>query len=81
MLISNTMRFGTDEFAFAKQALLVSKTALDTAGQTSIEGINATGIQPTGTSRRFLFTVDDKTYKFADGSPVEYTGSIDIDSS
>lgn len=80
MLISNTMRFGTDEMAFAKQALLVSKIALDTSGQTSIEGLSATGIQPTSTTRRFLFNVDDKNWKInSEGAPVEFTGAITLE--
>ena len=38
MLKFNTMRFGTDEFSFSRQALLVSKKPFDTTGQTSVEG-------------------------------------------
>lgn len=80
MLVSNTMRFGSDEFAFAKQSLLVSKIALDAAGQTSVDGFNIEGIQPTGTNRRLLFNVDNKIWKFNGQTPVEYTGTLDIES-
>ncbi len=77
MLTFNTMRFGTDVFSTDKQALLVTKKALDTNGQTAVEGFTITGTQPTGTNRRFLFKVDDKVYKFSGQNVVEYTGAID----
>ena len=79
MLEFNTMRFGTDVFSTEKQALLVAKKALDTSGQTKVEGFTVTGIQPTGTDRRFMFKVDNKIYKFSGNNVVEYTGTLDAD--
>lgn len=68
MLTFNTMRFGTDELEFHKQALLVSKIPFDTNGQTSVEGFVIEGAEPSGTMRRILFKVDDVLYKFVDGT-------------
>ena len=80
MLQYNTMRFGTDEFAFDHQGLLTSKVALDTAGQTAVGAFSITGVEPLGTKRRFLFKVDDKVWKFNGQTAVEYTDGTDIDS-
>lgn len=79
MLQSNTIRFGTDEFIFAKQALLVSKIALDTSGQTSVEGFSIQGIQPSGTTRKILFLVDNKYWKFSGQNLVEYKGPVTLE--
>ena len=74
MLQYNTMRYGTDEFAFNKQSLLISKLPLDTTGQTSIEGFTISGAQPTDTDRRILFRVDDGLYKFNGQTPELVSG-------
>ena len=79
MLQSNTMRFGTDGFIFMRKSLLTAKQPLDTTGNTSVEGFTVEGVQPSGTMRRFIFKVDDKLYKFAGTSVVEYTGKGEFD--
>ena len=80
MLQYNTMRFGTDEFAFDHKGLLTSKVALDTTGQTSVGAFTIEGLEPLNTIRRFLFKVDDKIWKFSGQNAVEYTDGTDIDS-
>lgn len=79
MLHSNTMRYATDEFAFNKSSLLTSKVPFDTAGQTSIDGFTIKGTEPIGTSRRFMFKVDDKLWIFSEGEPTEHTGTGDFE--
>ena len=79
MLKNNTIRFGTDGFAFKRQSLLTAKQPFDTTGQTAIEGFTVTGTEPSGTRRRFLMRVDDKLYRFSAGNPVEYTGAGTFD--
>lgn len=80
MLISNTMRFGTDEFAFNRQSLLTSKVALDTTDKTAVGAFTIDGLEPEGCTRRFLFKVDNTLYKFDGQDRVEYTGGTDFDS-
>jgi len=79
MLTFNTMRYGTDGFAFKKDALLVAKLPLDAGGQTSVEGFIIEGAEPTGSMRRILFKVDDKLYKFSGTNLVEVTGDVTTD--
>ena len=79
MLKFNTMRFGTDEFSFSRQALLVSKKPFDTTGQTSVEGFTISGNEPTGTTRRFIFKVDDNLYKFSGSNVVSYTSAGELE--
>lgn len=79
MLHSNTMRYATDEFAFNKSSLLTSKVPFDIAGQTSIDGFTIKGAEPSGTSRRFMFKVDDKLWIFSESEPTEHTGTGDFE--
>lgn len=79
MLKNRTMRFGTDGVTFSRTSLLTFKQPFDTTGQTSVEGFVISGAEPAGTTRRFLFKVDDKLYKFVNGVPTEYSGAGDFD--
>ena len=79
MLTFNTMRFGTDELIFNKQALLIAKTPFDAGGQTFVEGFVIEGAEPTGSMRRIIFKVDDSLYKFVNGVPTAFDGDADID--
>lgn len=80
-LTYNTMRFLTDEFSlYSKSGLLISKDDyLDLTDINKIERFTISGAEPSGSSRRFMFKVDDKVYTFNDQNPVEYTGAITTD--
>jgi len=87
MLQYNTMRFGTDTFTVtgsddpvigARQALLVSNESLDATNATTATSITITGNEPAGTSRRFMFKIDGKVYRFVNGALTEYTGAINV---
>lgn len=87
MLQYNTMRFGTDTFTVTegddpviggRQALLVSNESLDATNATAVTSITITGNEPTGTSRRFMFKIDGKVYRFVNGTLTEYTGAINV---
>ena len=58
MLTINTMRYGTDNFQFRKQDMIISKKALDARKTTAIEGFNIYGVQPDGCSRNAIFQID-----------------------
>ena len=62
MLTTNTMRYGTDSFAFRKQALIFSRKALSGVGMTDIEGFEIQGTEPAGSSRRVIFKVNNMYY-------------------
>lgn len=80
MLNINTMRFGSDNFNFRKQSLLTTSKPWDTTGKTDVEGFELAGIEPADSSRRVVFQVDGKYYKFDDKmNLVEYTGSVDFE--
>ena len=65
------------EVVFNKQALLVSKTALNCANKSEVNGIVITGAEPSGTKRRFLWKFDDKVYKLnSAGNASELTGDL-----
>ena len=64
MLVSNNMRYGTDDFIFARQAVLKSKIPFDTTNQTSVEGFTITGSEPTNSSRRIIFKLDGSLFYF-----------------
>lgn len=59
----NTMRYGTDTFSFRKQAMIISKAALNATGATDVEGFNIAGAQPEDCDRRLIFKIDDVWYK------------------
>lgn len=79
MLQYNTMRFGTDEMSFSKQALLISKAPFDATGETSITGFELEGGQPDGSTRKVLFKVDNALYKFSGDELTAVSGSEDIE--
>lgn len=70
---------GGSTAAFVKKALLVSKTALDCTNKSSVQQIIISGVQPSGTDRRFMFRIDNKNYKFTGSTLVEYTGNLTTD--
>lgn len=86
MLIYNTMRFGTDVLTATdlggglgiRQALLTSNDALDATGISSVDSFAISGAEPAGTARRVMFKVDDKIYRFVNGTMTEYTGGATL---
>ena len=68
MLTTNTMRYGTDEFAFDSRELQVSNTPLDGTAYTAVTGIALAGTIPAGTDTRFAFKVDGTWYKLSGGA-------------
>ena len=88
MLVYNTMRFGTDVFTASdeetpvigtRKALLISKEALDASNATSVTSFVFGGDAPSGTKRRIMFKIDNKFYRFVDGTLTEYTDEINVD--
>lgn len=79
MLKNNSMRYGSDEFVFSKSALLTSKQPLDATSQTAVEGFTITGTEPTNTSRRLIFKVDDELQYFVSGVPTAYPHDGEVD--
>lgn len=87
MLISNTMRFGTDIFIAndesgtigTRQAMLIATEPLDASGFSVVNNFVITGSQPAGTDRRVLLQIDNKVYRFVSGVLTEYTGSVSIE--
>lgn len=79
MLRNNPMRFGSDDFIFSRQGLLVAKMPFDTTDQTSVTGFNISGAQPVGTARRIIFRIGDDLYKFVDGNLTAYDGAGEFD--
>lgn len=86
MLTYNTMRFGTDVLIATdsggglgvRQALLTSNDALDATGVSSVDSFAISGSEPSGTSRRIMFKIDDKIFRFVNGTLTEYTGGATI---
>ena len=70
MLITNTIRYGTDDFAFNKSGLIVTNTPLDCTALTQVDGITATGSQPSDTDRRVAFQVDGTWCKLSGSGAV-----------
>lgn len=87
MLVSNTMRFGTDTFTVSddggvigsRQALLVATEPLDASDVSAVSNFVISGSQPSGTDRRLLFQINNKVYRFVSGVLTEYTGAVSID--
>ena len=76
----NTMRFLTDEFnPSIRKALLVSNTPVNLTNFNRLVSITVQGNEPANTSRRFMFKMDNKTYKFSGQNLVEYTDTVSID--
>jgi len=65
LLTTNTIRYGTDEFAFNKSGLIYTNTPLDCTTLTQVDGLTATGNQPANTDRRVTFKVDGTWYKLS----------------
>ena len=93
MLTSNTMRFCTDIFGaltaetdesetignvFTKSALLISKTPLDCENKSQVTGISITGLEPTGTTRRFMFQIENNLYRFVNSTLTQYDGELTL---
>ena len=70
MLPVNTIRIGTDEFAFDKKGLIYAVTPLDCTALTQVDGVTVTGTEPSGTSRRVAFKVDGTWYKLSGSGSV-----------
>lgn len=65
MLTTNTMRYGTDNFSFRKQAIIIDNKGLDATKATSVTGFNITGQQPDSCNRCAIFKVDGTYYKLS----------------
>lgn len=87
MLVYNTMRFGTDVLTATdsgggglgvRQALLTSNFAVDTTGISAFNNFVISGNEPSGTSRRIMFKMDDKIYRFVNGELTEYTAAATL---
>lgn len=63
MLSTNTIRYGTDSFAFYKRGLFYRNTPLDCSQMTQVLGLTIVGTQPSGSDRRLAFKVDGTWYK------------------
>lgn len=87
MLISNTMRFGTDSFTVSsdgggigvRQALLIATEPLDASDASTVNNFVISGSEPSGTVRKFFFQLDNKIYRFVSGVLTEFTGALNID--
>jgi hypothetical protein len=85
MLLINTMRYGTDEFKFRKQVLLISKQAVNCTPLTQVDGFTLAGTQPADTNRSVAFKIDGVWYKLTVSSGIASlsalpTQAITIDS-
>lgn len=65
MLITNTIRYGTDEFVFNKTMLTYNNAPLDCTKITQCDGLDVSGTQPNNTDRRAAFKVDGTWYKLS----------------
>jgi len=83
MLPFNTMRYATDVFYFTEPtpttALLRALVALDLSNCSGIKSISISGIEPYGTSRRFMFVINNTAYKIVNGALSTYSGALTID--
>ncbi|MBR2775201.1 MAG: hypothetical protein IKD73_09480 [Selenomonadaceae bacterium] len=61
-----------EEQTFMKQAFLVSKVPLNCTKKTAVDQFVITGNEPTGSSRRVIFKIDDVLYKFKNGRLATY---------
>ena len=78
MLPRNTMQYGTDGFEFRRQALLKSRQPLDFTYETSISNFQISGTEPENCSRRVIFSIDDKLYRFVNGNLDQYDDREDL---
>ena len=62
------MQLGHDSFEFRRQSLLKARAPLDFTYETSIEKLVVSGTEPEGSSRRVVFEIDGRLYKFVNGS-------------
>lgn len=75
----NTMQYGTDGFEFRRQALLKSRQCLDFTQETSVPQLIIAGTQPDGTSRRVIFEIDGRLYRFVNGALDIYDDRGELD--
>lgn len=79
MTMINTMAFGSDSFEFRKRALFICDDALDFSYETSCAGLEIGGTEPEGTSRRIIFQIDGKLYRFVNNILDSYTGRGELE--
>lgn len=73
------MQYGTDGFEFRRQALLKSRACLDFTQETSVPQLIIAGTQPDGTSRRVIFEIDGRLYRFVNGALDIYDDHGELD--
>lgn len=73
------MQYGTDGFEFRRQALLKSRACLDFTQETSVPQLIIAGTQPDGTSRRVVFEIDGRLYRFVNGALDIYDDRGELD--
>ena len=73
------MQYGTDGFEFRRQALLKSRACLDFTQETSVPQLIIAGTQPDGTSRRVIFEIDGRLYRFVNGALDIYDDRGELD--
>lgn len=78
MLERNTMQHGSDCFEFRRQALLKSRQPLDFTYETSVTSLQIRGTEPEGCSRRVIFSIEDKLYRFVNGNLDAYDDREDF---
>ena len=72
MLERNTMQYGSDSFEFRRQALLKAHQPLDFTYETSVTNFQISGTEPQGCSRRVIFEIDGKLYRFVNSLLDQY---------
>lgn len=79
MTMINTMAYGSDGFEFRKRALFKCSEPLDFSYETSVTELQIGGTEPEGTSRRIIFQIDGKLYRFVNNILDEYTGRGELE--
>lgn len=77
MLLTNTIRYGTDEYLLTKKGLIISTSPLDCTAMSSVTGFTLGGFQPASTDRRVIFQIDGTWYKLT-GSGVMSTSAVAV---
>ena len=73
------LNFGENPFQFRKRALLKTKHFWDFTNFTSVKTFQIAGTEPPETSRRIIFQIDDKLYRFVNNILDEYVWRGEID--